>query len=159
MTPVDARFEVLGTPFSLLSASISASQNLYTRKGTLVGFNGQAENVGWIRVAIDRDFVLIKSTPGCFHPLPARTFPSDPFRDTFYLPTRVINNAVHRLDFHQIRHYLARGCAPGRKIRLDGSATECAVSLDGTYSAAITAREQKIGKYTTSHKSVACTFD
>ncbi|KAJ9624082.1 Altered inheritance of mitochondria protein 24, mitochondrial [Taxawa tesnikishii (nom. ined.)] len=40
----DAQFEVLGSPFSLLSASISASQNLYTRKGTLVGFNGKAEN-------------------------------------------------------------------------------------------------------------------
>ncbi|CAK3903897.1 Altered inheritance of mitochondria 24, mitochondrial [Lecanosticta acicola] len=40
----DARFEVLGSPFSLLSASISASQNLYARKGTLVGFNGKAEN-------------------------------------------------------------------------------------------------------------------
>lgn len=43
---VDARFEVLSSPFSLLSASISASQNLYTRKGTLVGFNGKPENVG-----------------------------------------------------------------------------------------------------------------
>lgn len=42
---IDARFEVLGSPFSLLSASISPSQNLYTRKGTLVGFNGKAENV------------------------------------------------------------------------------------------------------------------
>ena len=42
---VDARFEVLGSSFSLLSASISASQYLYTRKGTLVGFNGQPENV------------------------------------------------------------------------------------------------------------------
>lgn len=42
---VDARFEVLSSPFSLLSASISASQNLYTRKGTLVGFNGKPENV------------------------------------------------------------------------------------------------------------------
>ncbi|SMR56384.1 unnamed protein product [Zymoseptoria tritici ST99CH_3D1] len=40
----DARFEVLGSPFSLLSASISASQALYTRKGTLVGFSGRAEN-------------------------------------------------------------------------------------------------------------------
>ncbi|KAK4539691.1 hypothetical protein LTR36_010454 [Oleoguttula mirabilis] len=40
----DARFEILGTPFSLLSASISASQALYTRKGTLVGFNGAPEN-------------------------------------------------------------------------------------------------------------------
>lgn len=41
---LDARFEVLGSPFSLLSASIAASQNLYTRKGTLVGFSGKAEN-------------------------------------------------------------------------------------------------------------------
>lgn len=41
----DACFEVLGSPFSLLSASISPSQNLYTRKGTLVGFNGTPENV------------------------------------------------------------------------------------------------------------------
>lgn len=40
----DARFEVIGSSFSLLSASISASQTLYTRKGTLVGFNGKAEN-------------------------------------------------------------------------------------------------------------------
>lgn len=42
---VDARFEVLGNTFSLLSASISPSQNLYTRKGTLLGFNGKPENV------------------------------------------------------------------------------------------------------------------
>ncbi|KAK8206894.1 Altered inheritance of mitochondria protein 24, mitochondrial [Zalaria obscura] len=42
--PFNAQFEVIGSPFSLLSASISASQNLYTRKGTLVGFNGKAEN-------------------------------------------------------------------------------------------------------------------
>ncbi|KAI7267517.1 hypothetical protein KC345_g7928 [Hortaea werneckii] len=42
--PPDARFEVLGTHSSLLSASLSASQNLYTRKGTLVGFNGSPEN-------------------------------------------------------------------------------------------------------------------
>jgi len=41
---LDARFEVLGNTFSLLSASISASQNLYTRRGTLVGFNGKPEN-------------------------------------------------------------------------------------------------------------------
>ncbi|KAF1356654.1 mitochondrial biogenesis AIM24-domain-containing protein [Delphinella strobiligena] len=40
----DAQFEVLGSPYSLLSASISASQNLYTRKGSLVGFNGDAES-------------------------------------------------------------------------------------------------------------------
>ena len=45
LTGIDAQFEILGSPFSLLSASVSASQPLYTRKGTLVGFNGKAESV------------------------------------------------------------------------------------------------------------------
>ena len=42
---VDAKFEVLGTPNSLLSVTLSASQNLYTRRGTLVGMSGKADNV------------------------------------------------------------------------------------------------------------------
>ena len=40
----DARFEVLGSSSSLLSVSLSASQNLYTRRGTLVGASGSPEN-------------------------------------------------------------------------------------------------------------------
>ncbi|KAG9247462.1 mitochondrial biogenesis AIM24-domain-containing protein [Calycina marina] len=40
----DARFEVLGAPYSLLSVSLSASQRLYTRRGTLVGVSGKTEN-------------------------------------------------------------------------------------------------------------------
>ncbi|EKG22612.1 hypothetical protein MPH_00080 [Macrophomina phaseolina MS6] len=40
----DARFEVLGSPYSLLSVSLSASQNLFTRRGTLVAVNGKVEN-------------------------------------------------------------------------------------------------------------------
>ena len=40
----DARFDVLGTPFSLLSVSLSASQTLYTRRGTLVSLSGKPEN-------------------------------------------------------------------------------------------------------------------
>ncbi|KAI6715360.1 hypothetical protein JHW43_002102 [Diplocarpon mali] len=40
----DARFQVLGAPYSLLSVSLSASQKLYTRRGTLVGLSGKAEN-------------------------------------------------------------------------------------------------------------------
>lgn len=40
----DARFEVIGSPYSLLSVSLSASQNLYTRRGTLVAVNGKVEN-------------------------------------------------------------------------------------------------------------------
>ncbi|KAF8866221.1 hypothetical protein BDZ45DRAFT_710836 [Acephala macrosclerotiorum] len=42
--PADARFEVLGAPYSLLSVSLSASQKLYTRRGTLVGVSGKSEN-------------------------------------------------------------------------------------------------------------------
>lgn len=43
---LDARFEVIGSaPYSLLSVSLSASQNLYTRRGTLVGVGGNVENV------------------------------------------------------------------------------------------------------------------
>ncbi|KAK2874964.1 Altered inheritance of mitochondria protein 24, mitochondrial [Arthroderma sp. PD_2] len=41
----DAKFEVIGSPYSLLSVSLSASQNLFTRRGTLVGLSGKAENV------------------------------------------------------------------------------------------------------------------
>ncbi|KAI0908018.1 mitochondrial biogenesis AIM24-domain-containing protein [Ustulina deusta] len=40
----DARFEVLGTPYSLLSVTLAASQRLYTRRGTLVGVSGKAQN-------------------------------------------------------------------------------------------------------------------
>lgn len=40
----DARFEVVGSPFSLLSVSLAASQHLYTRRGTLVGLSGKVEN-------------------------------------------------------------------------------------------------------------------
>ncbi|KAL2135119.1 hypothetical protein VTI74DRAFT_9712 [Chaetomium olivicolor] len=40
----DARFEVIGTPFSMLSVTLSASQRLYTRRGTLVSVAGKVEN-------------------------------------------------------------------------------------------------------------------
>ncbi|OTA53864.1 hypothetical protein K449DRAFT_339328 [Hypoxylon sp. EC38] len=40
----DARFEVLGSPYSILSVSLSASQRLYTRRGTLVAVSGKAQN-------------------------------------------------------------------------------------------------------------------
>ncbi|PHH60355.1 hypothetical protein CDD81_1840 [Ophiocordyceps australis] len=40
----DARFEVLGSPSSLLSVTLSASQKLYTRRGTLVAVAGKPDN-------------------------------------------------------------------------------------------------------------------
>ncbi|ROV87393.1 hypothetical protein VSDG_09668 [Cytospora chrysosperma] len=42
--PADARFEVLGSPYSMLSVTLSASQRLYTRRGTLVTVAGKAQN-------------------------------------------------------------------------------------------------------------------
>ncbi|OAR00820.1 hypothetical protein LLEC1_07756 [Akanthomyces lecanii] len=40
----DARFEVLGSPYSLLSVTLSPSQRLYTRRGTLVALAGKPED-------------------------------------------------------------------------------------------------------------------
>ena len=45
MVLIDARLEVLGSSFPVLSVSLSASQPLYTRRGTLIGVGGKAENV------------------------------------------------------------------------------------------------------------------
>ncbi|KAJ4326870.1 Altered inheritance of mitochondria protein 24, mitochondrial [Fusarium piperis] len=42
--PADARFEVLGAPYSLLSVTLSASQKLYTRRGTLVAVAGKPDS-------------------------------------------------------------------------------------------------------------------
>ncbi|KIW50634.1 hypothetical protein PV05_09425 [Exophiala xenobiotica] len=39
----DATFEVIGSPYSLLSVTLSPSQDLYTRRGTLVGFGGDPD--------------------------------------------------------------------------------------------------------------------
>ncbi|KAM3431525.1 hypothetical protein NHJ13734_007268 [Beauveria thailandica] len=40
----DARFEVLGSPYSMLSVTLSPSQRLYTRRGTLVALAGNPED-------------------------------------------------------------------------------------------------------------------
>jgi uncharacterized protein (AIM24 family) len=43
LTLPDASFEVVGSPYSLLSVTLSASQDLYTRRGTLVAFAGDPD--------------------------------------------------------------------------------------------------------------------
>lgn len=40
----DATFEVLGSPYSLLSVTLSPSQDLHTRRGSLLGFSGTPDN-------------------------------------------------------------------------------------------------------------------
>ncbi|KAG6004829.1 Altered inheritance of mitochondria protein 24, mitochondrial [Claviceps maximensis] len=56
----DAQFEVLGSPYSMLSVTLSASQRLYTRRGTLVAVAGKAENA--------------QSTLSLLNPLPRAAF-------------------------------------------------------------------------------------
>ncbi|KAK5082024.1 Altered inheritance of mitochondria protein 24, mitochondrial [Lithohypha guttulata] len=42
---LDATFEVLGSPYSMLSVTLSPSQPLHTRRGTLTGLSGDPSNV------------------------------------------------------------------------------------------------------------------
>ncbi|ODQ65239.1 hypothetical protein NADFUDRAFT_83274 [Nadsonia fulvescens var. elongata DSM 6958] len=43
--PLTPRFEVLGNPATLINVSLPASSVLYTRRGSIIGINGQIENV------------------------------------------------------------------------------------------------------------------
>lgn len=84
--PVDARFEVLGSPYSLLSVSLSASQNLYTRKGTLVGVSGNAENVSDIgSTGILLEVLTVSS--GCFNIVSAGADQAGSPRNTIFVST------------------------------------------------------------------------
>lgn len=107
---VDARFEVLSSPFSLLSASISASQNLYTRKGTLVGFNGKPENVQIIYTQYMRLSLIV--LPGCFYSFPPRAFSASIVRHSFHLPAHNLHDSLYGFNFYKIRDYLHGHRAP-----------------------------------------------
>jgi uncharacterized protein (AIM24 family) len=51
LTIADASFEIIGSPYSLLSATLSPSQDLYTRRGTLVAFAGEpSDTISTLRV-------------------------------------------------------------------------------------------------------------
>jgi hypothetical protein len=73
---IDARFDVVGAPYSLLSVSLSASQNLYTRRGTLVGLSGKADNVGNATILLSKRIIFANALiPGGFDIERSRTFP------------------------------------------------------------------------------------
>ena len=100
-TVLDAQFEVLGSPFSLLSASISASQNLYTRKGSLVGFHGNAESVSMSAVlfTVHRYSLSISDRVLAFRP---RTLPPRRIRHSFPLPKSHFDRSLHSLDLVKV---------------------------------------------------------
>ena len=79
----DARFEVLGSPHSLLSVTLSPSQRLYTRRGTLVSVAGKVENVRHHPAGLPPNLLLIsflqaQSTLSILSPL-TRAFLGVPF--------------------------------------------------------------------------------
>lgn len=79
---IDARFEVLGSPYSLLSVTLSPSQQLFTRRGTLVGVAGKAENVRLQQISCFLSHVLTsvpsRPSPPCRFSLPSHE-PSSAF--------------------------------------------------------------------------------
>ncbi|KAI4091807.1 MAG: hypothetical protein LQ344_003911 [Seirophora lacunosa] len=60
---IDARFEVSDSPLPLLNVSLSASQKLYTRRGTLVGVGGKAENVSLLAAVSPEILILPPPNP------------------------------------------------------------------------------------------------
>lgn len=129
---IDARFEVLGAPYSLLSVTLSASQKLYTRRGTLVAVAGKPENVGYKVIRSARVICLTSSTGpiDIVDTEPAYTcFP----RSALSLPTDIIHHPHHSLDIHQISHDNLYGPPSRWHNRLDDPAEECVVGLDWTH--------------------------
>ena len=103
---VDARFEVLGAPYSLLSVSLSASQKLYTRRGTLVGVSGKAENVIEIQRAIQFELIA-DSSPGTIHVIHPRTLSKSSSWHPIPLPTNLLHKSHNSPNIHQIAtHFL-----------------------------------------------------
>lgn len=142
---LDAKFEVLGTPYSLLSVSLSASQRLYTRRGTLVAVSGKAQNVRMpLMVAESNHDVLTRFRTGPIDPVAPVTTQSRSDRRTFSIPTNLVNNAGSGINIDQVAHdHLLRitsrrhdrlGCGSAiSSARMDGSLaygdSPCAVPL------------------------------
>ena len=83
---LDATFDILASPDPLLSVSLSPSQNLYTRRGTLVGVSGKADNVSlWSCVAMLLDYVMLMQK-GQFYSHDLGTYHSCSSPHTFSLP-------------------------------------------------------------------------
>ncbi|UKZ49619.1 hypothetical protein TrVGV298_003866 [Trichoderma virens] len=116
----DARFEVIGSPYSLLSVSLSASQRLYTRRGTLVAVAGNPDNA--------------QSTLSLLNPLSRAPF-GVPFIYQRISATSPITALISTKSPHDDVYHPT----PGRNDRLDGDSAQCPTSLDWPHSVPIIA--------------------
>lgn len=91
---LDASFDVLGeAPYNLLSVTLSASQKLFTQRGTLIGLRGNAENVSqtaqWRRsLHWCRDTIT-----GTFNIVYARALPQSSLQYPISLPKDIIDKS------------------------------------------------------------------
>ena len=144
---VDAKFEVLGAPYSLLSASLSASQILYTRRGTLVGVSGKAENVRaskgiyWIiglanGSRLSLHFPCLGHSVDLFwesHSSTKRSIFSILFLDMLLTSADLVGKSTYSTHFYQVSYHVFRGGALEWNHRLDSGSTTCSSSMDRTH--------------------------
>ncbi|KAL8849475.1 MAG: hypothetical protein Q9221_005557 [Calogaya cf. arnoldii] len=104
-TSPDAKFEISDSPLPLLNVSLSASQNLYTRRGTLVGLGGKPDNV---------------SSRGGVHAVNLGTFPKTHWGHPLPLPTNIVYESSFRLDIPKTLRLIFGRRPFGRVHGLDG---------------------------------------
>lgn len=92
----DATFDIVAASEPLLSVSLSPSQNLYTRRGTLVGVGGKADNVPCrTRNGFQGDYSY---NLGCLYALNTRTFPTSRSPYPLPLPKNRLSDTHHSTD-------------------------------------------------------------
>jgi hypothetical protein len=103
---LDARFEVIGAPYSLLSASLSASQTLYTRRGTLVGVSGKAENVSDTWSSFRGRNSLLIHWVGPIDIIYSRAFSTSPSGHSFPVSENIFNEPDKSFNIYEIPNHL-----------------------------------------------------
>lgn len=109
MKKQDARFDVAGGPSSLLSVSLSASQDLYARKGTLVGIAGKAENVSSITIAPQA--CMLTNCLDYLNLVPFRAFQPVLSAHTFLIPEDKLYNTHHSTYLSESLQHINSCCS------------------------------------------------
>ena len=100
----DARFEVLGSPYSLLSVTLSASQKLYTRRGTLVTVAGKVQNVGrnLFNWHCDNGKSNVSAHLGAIDTVSSHSFPPCAPGNALSLPAHLLDLPHHRPHSYKV---------------------------------------------------------
>ena len=119
----------------MLSISLSASQNLYTRRGTLVGLSGRADNV--FGNDMNRDVygaLFLTGRLGDIDIERPRAFPPRSRRDSIPVPENLISESDQGLGISPITRYIFCCCTLGWNCGLDGGSKARIACMDRTLS-------------------------